>query len=74
MGAVTLEEAEVAVEGGLERDVGVRARGDRGHGGGAAAADRGVPGILEGSRARARGRGLGFWGLGQERWEGFAFL
>lgn len=57
MGAVTLEEPEVAVEGGLERDVGIRGLGSRCH--------------RDGGRTRevhrARACGLGFWRFGRCR-------
>jgi hypothetical protein len=60
MGAVTLEEPEVAVEGGLERDVGIRGLGSRCHRDGGR--------TREVHRARAWVRVLAFWAL--PRWRG----
>jgi hypothetical protein len=51
MGAVTLQEAKVAIDGGLERDFGVRELGDRSHRGG----------LGESWKVPGRVRGLGFW-------------
>jgi hypothetical protein len=62
-GIVTLQEAEVAVEGGPERDVGVGALGARGHRGGGRGGFRSgrfrPAGVLdsEGKRLRKEGRG-----------------